>query len=186
MVQNTTHIDINPEDAINKISQVFRIKDGSVKSPDMYLGIDVRKRIIQDTDGNQKTCFSLGANTYVKEAVRIAKSQVIAHELSFPISTKKSGSQPFTHVKYRPELDASDYCDDEKHTLYQNFIGMLRLMCELGRIDILHETSLLSQYLAQPRIVHLKQAINRWIHQDLTWSGHRSKMKAVLKNELDK
>ena len=45
-------------------------------------------------------------------------------------------------------------------TLFQNLIGMLRWTCELGRIDILHETSILSQYLAQPRLVHLQKAIN--------------------------
>ena len=33
-------------------------------------------------------------------------------------------------------------------------------MCELGRVDVLYETSILSQYLAQPRIGHIKQAIN--------------------------
>ena len=33
-------------------------------------------------------------------------------------------------------------------------------MCELGRIDILHKISLLSQYLASPRMGHLMQAIN--------------------------
>jgi len=33
-------------------------------------------------------------------------------------------------------------------------------MCELGRMDILVETSILSQYLARPRICHLVQAIS--------------------------
>jgi hypothetical protein len=33
-------------------------------------------------------------------------------------------------------------------------------MCELGRIDILHEVSILSQYLPQPCTGHLQQVIN--------------------------
>jgi len=57
-------------------------------------------------------------------------------------------------------LDSTEYCDENKLTLFQNLIGMLRWTCELGRIEILHEVSLLSQYLAKPRIGHLIQAIS--------------------------
>ena len=66
----------------------------------------------------------------------------------------------FTSQSYRPELDNSEYCDDDMHTLFQNFISMSRWMHELGCIDILHETSLLLQYLAQPHIGHFKQVLN--------------------------
>ena len=83
-------IDLKPEDAIDKISNVFRIKDGSVKSPDMYLGMDVKKRTIQDPKGNTTECFSLAANSYVKEATRIVKRQVERNGLEFPTS-KKTG-----------------------------------------------------------------------------------------------
>ena len=33
-------------------------------------------------------------------------------------------------------------------------------MCELERVDVLHETSLLSQYMVSPREGHLQQALN--------------------------
>ena len=131
----------------------------------MYLGMDVKKRTIQDPEGNSSECFSLAANSYVKEAIRIVKHQVGKHDLQFPTS-KKTGESPFNNAKYRPELDVSDYCNEEMHTLYQNFIGMLRWMCELGRIDILHETSILSQYLAAPRMGHLTQAIHIFHYLD--------------------
>ena len=72
-VDDVLSIDFNPKEAIDKISNVFRIKEGSVQSPDMYLGMDVRKRTIQDHEGNEINCFSLAANSYVKEAVKIAK-----------------------------------------------------------------------------------------------------------------
>ena len=85
--------------------------------------------------------------------------------MEYPTS-KKTGESPFNHAKYRPELDASDYCNEDMHTVYQNFIRMLRWMCELGRIDILHETSILSQYLAAPRMGHLKQAIHIFHYLD--------------------
>ena len=82
-------------------------------------------------------------------------------------TSRKSGSMSFTSQLYRPELDNSEYCDQDLHKLFQNFIGMLRWMCELGRVDILHETSLLSQYLTQPRLGHLKQAINIFRYLDM-------------------
>ena len=44
--------------------------------------------------------------------------------------------------------------------LYMNLIGILRWLCELGRVDILHETALLSQYMASPRIGHFHQVLN--------------------------
>ena len=49
-------------------------------------------------------------------------------------------------------------------------MGMLRWMIELGRIDILHESSLLSQYMAAPRSGHLQQALNifKYIKHNIT------------------
>ena len=39
-------------------------------------------------------------------------------------------------------------------------IGMLRWATELGRVDILHEISLLSQYQASPREGHMEQILH--------------------------
>jgi hypothetical protein len=38
---------------------------------------------------------------------------------------------------------------------YQELIGILRWACELGRVDILHEVSIMSSHLALPRKGHL-------------------------------
>jgi len=85
--------------------------------------------------------------------------------LLFQIKKKKIASMPFTSQDYWTELDMSESCDETLHALYQIFKGMLRWICELVRVDILHETPLLSQYMAQPRVGHLKQATH--IFQDL-------------------
>ena len=37
---------------------------------------------------------------------------------------------------------------------------MLRWLCEIGRVDILTETSLLSTFLSSPRVGHLHQALH--------------------------
>ena len=83
------------------------------------------------------------------------------HDLTFT-STKRHGCKtPFSTHEYCPELDDTLlFCDRELTTVYQNLIGILQWICELGRMDILHEVSILLQYLAQPRIRHLQQSLN--------------------------
>ena len=58
-----------------------------------------------------------------------------------------------------PELDDSLELGARGVTLYQEMIGMLRWACELGRVDILHEISLLSQYQMSPREGHMQQLL---------------------------
>ena len=57
---------------------------------------------------------------------------------------------------YRPELDVTPELGDRQVTYYQGLIGVLRWICELGRIDILVEVSMLSRFLACPREGHDK------------------------------
>jgi hypothetical protein len=77
------------------------------------------------------------------------------HDLKYPSTCRHGSNSPFSTASYRPELDDTDMCDEELHTVYQNIIGILRWIVELGRIDINLEVSLLSQYLVSPRIGHL-------------------------------
>jgi hypothetical protein len=57
---------------------------------------------------------------------------------------------------YRPEVDVSDELPPALVTRYQNLIGILRWACELGRIDIVVEVSMLSSHTAMPRVGHLE------------------------------
>jgi hypothetical protein len=57
---------------------------------------------------------------------------------------------------YRPELDVTDELDPDLLSRYSQLIGILRWMVELGRIDIYHEVSVLSQYLVLLRQGHLE------------------------------
>ena len=96
---------------------------------------------------------------HLKEALKNVKGLVKKHNFEFPTS-KQTTASPFLNTSYRAELDETSLCNDGELTLFQNLIGILRWLCELGRVDVLYETSILSQYLAQPRIGHIKQAIN--------------------------
>ncbi len=160
-----------PATIMNQIGDTFRLKNG-VEEPKMYLGTDIRKWKVQNEDGLGQPCWALGSSTYVKEAVRIAESQMKKHSLSYTSSRRQGRSTPFSISDYRPELDSTNLCGEELITIYQNLIGVLRWTCELGRIDILHEVSLLSQYLAQPRAGHLQQAVNIFYylkHHERSW-----------------
>ena len=61
---------------------------------------------------------------------------------------------------YLPELDGTDKLSADDVRLFQELIGVLRWATELGRVDILFEVSILSQYQASPREGHLSQGFN--------------------------
>ena len=149
----------NPTSTMKQLGELFRLKDG-VETPSLYLGTDIRKWDYESEDGQWKQCWAMGSQGYIKEAIRVCKSHMEKHKLQYPNFKRKGRMTPFSSEAYRPELDCTELCDGELATVYQNLIGILRWTCELGRIDILHETSILSQYLAQPRIGHLSQVLN--------------------------
>ena len=108
----------------------------------------------------------------MKEAVRVFERLMKMYKIN-PTSTRKKGTNtPFSNHEYRPELDPTEFCDDELGAVYQNLIRILCWTCELGRINVLHETSILSQYLTQPRLGHLIQYLNIFYylkHHDRSW-----------------
>ena len=59
-----------------------------------------------------------------------------------------------------PELDVSTSCSPDEHQFYQQIIGIARWMIKIGRIDIAFEVSLMSRYLASPRVGHLTQMLH--------------------------
>ena len=61
---------------------------------------------------------------------------------------------------YRPELDVTPELNTADATYYQSFIGILRWLVELGRIDICLEVSMMSSHLALPREGHLEQVLH--------------------------
>jgi hypothetical protein len=57
-------------------------------------------------------------------------------------------------------LDVSQELKADGLNYYQELIGVLRWAVELGRVDLLLETSLMSAHLALPRIGHLEQVMH--------------------------
>lgn len=150
---------MDPLPLIQRIGSDFRLKD-ETDDPKIYLGSDICKDTFTNEDGEDQHCWDMGADNYVKEALRVCDALMKRHNLKFTSTRRHGRKSPFSCHQYRPELDTTNYCNPELHTVFQNIIGILRWISELGRIDITYEVSLLSQYLAQPRMGHLQQALN--------------------------
>ena len=65
---------------------------------------------------------------------------------------------------YRPELDQSPELNPERQNYFQGLIGVLRWICELGRLDILMPVSMLSRYLVSAREGHMDQVFHTFAY----------------------
>jgi hypothetical protein len=77
------------------------------------------------------------------------------------------------NITYSPEMDITDELNEDDTTYFQEMIGVLRWATEIGRVDILLEVSLLSQYQACPREGHLELVLHIFAflrkHPKITW-----------------
>ena len=93
--------------------------------------------------------WSISSDDYVKAALHDASESIdgtrwrIPKDVDMPMSTA-----------YRPELDESPKLESYDITLYLELIGIIRWTTEIGRVDVMHEISILSQYQAIPREGH--------------------------------
>jgi len=132
----------------NEIGKYFELKEESIGEPKIYLGGKVRKVILEN--GTQAWSFS--SSQYVQAAVENVETHLQKKGMKLPtrVNTPLSSG-------YRPEVDTSDLLVGAELSYYQSLIGVLRWMVELGRVDICCEVSMMSSYLAMPRIGHLQQ-----------------------------
>ena len=126
----------------------FKIKGNKIEEPSTYLGATVEKKQM-----NGYTCWTMSSTAYIKAAIAN-----VEEKLGRPLQTKR-GVIPIS-TQYRPELEDSHELEGPDITYYQELIGILRWAIELGRVDILHEVSLLSAYQAAPRRGHLDRLIS--------------------------
>ena len=168
----------NTHEYMTKIGSKFLLKPESIKEPNVYLGADFKKKTLDDGSD----LWITGANSYLKEALRISDGLLNKHGMK----VNGGANQPFSNISYRPELDITPLCDTEQLHIFQQLVGILRWLVELGRVDINLEVSKLSSFLAGPRIGHLHQAFhifkylrnheNSWIPLDpckliVNWNG---------------
>jgi hypothetical protein len=138
-----------------QVSAMFKFKEPATE-PSLYLGADISKWSLPNAEDPAKTRWSMSSSRYVKKA--IAQVEVELKEIGSKLRSNNVKT-PFAGG-YRPELDQSAELSAEKQNYFQGLIGILRWICELGRIDILVATSMLSRYLASGREGHLEQAFH--------------------------
>ena len=139
-----------PEDVMKEIGKEFEIKDREYGPPTSYLGAGISK--VQLSTGEE--CWSMDSKKYVKAAIQVVRDLLAedGRELKGGRG-EHTGPMP---ISYRPELDTTPMCDEDHSSRYRQIIGILRWAIELGRIDILTEVAMLSQYQASPREGHLE------------------------------
>lgn len=142
-----------PEDIMKQIGTEFEIKNNEYGPPTSYLGGGISKIDI----GNGESCWSMDSKQYVKAAIQVVRDLLTEDGRELKCGKQGQGQHhgPMP-ISYRPELDATNHCDEEHASQFRQIIGILRWAIELGRIDILTEVSMLSQYQADPREGHLE------------------------------
>ena len=157
-VDDVLSIDKDPDKVLNLlINGDYRLKEPP-ECPTMYLGADISKYVIHD-DATGTTCWAMSADSHVKKTIEVIQARLNADDVYFK-GSKKAPKHPFSSQSYPPELDTTELCNDKQVQLYQSLIGIMTWLCEIGRIDILTEKSLLATYLVSPRLGHSHQALH--------------------------
>ena len=125
---------------------LFSLKEKSIGPPSQYLGNKVTLVALE----NGQRCWSLSSSQYVQNAVRNVEDYRNANGLG-PLGRATS---PWPR-NYRPESDVTPELSSEESSYFQLLIGTMRWIVELGRADLVVETTTLASMIACPREGHL-------------------------------
>jgi Reverse transcriptase (RNA-dependent DNA polymerase) len=142
---------------LTQLDQHYVLKPGSIGPPKVYLGVEVGHYVLDDDP--TKNRWYLSSDKYVKEAIRNVREWL--HNRNRELKYKAPSVIP---AGYRPELDVTTYCNEEESNYFQQQIGVLRWMVELGRIDIAVEVSMLASFTAAPRLGHMDALLHVFVY----------------------
>ena len=128
-----------PDVTMDGIRAHFTLKYNKVEEPTDYLGAQLSK--MKDEFGNE--FWTMSSSKYCKAAITNVEERLAISGKRIPTKCKT----PMV-TKYAPEMDVTAELKADGIQYFQEFIGVLRWACEIGRVDILLETSLLSTHLA--------------------------------------
>ncbi|KAG7370183.1 reverse transcriptase RNA-dependent DNA polymerase [Nitzschia inconspicua] len=141
---------------LKKIDYYFKMKEGSIGDPDIYLGSKIRKIRLP----NQVDAWMLSPTKYIMESVKNVERYL---EKEYGQKLPKRVSGPFP-TGYRPEIDITPELVGDEVSYFYSQIGVLRWIVELGRIDIITEVSSLASCLALPRKGHLEAVFHLYAY----------------------
>ena len=139
---------------MKKINKFFLLKPDYVGDPNMYLGSKIK---YHKTPNGMWYC-TMSPSKYVRESCKNFKDH-LSNNFDDKYKLTKQAPNPFV-MGYESELDTSTLCDPEEASYVHFIIELMHWMIEIGRVDIATEVSMISSFLAMPRVGHLEAAIN--------------------------
>jgi hypothetical protein len=136
---------------MRRIQEDFKSQDDKIAELDVYLGAPIAKMSL----GNGETCWTMLPQQYVKAAVSNVQEDLAKYGKRLPSKCVI----PFS-CNYDPWLEETPELEAEGVQRFQKLMGQLPWAVEIGCVDILLETLLLSRYPAMPQARHLEQAFH--------------------------
>ena len=99
-----------PKQTMDAIASLYRLKEGSIGEPKIYLGANISK--YQLPDGRE--CWSMTGRDYVKNAVK--NVETTSEKEGMKLWSKADHPMP---SGYQPEVDVSDELTPDLVTRYQ-------------------------------------------------------------------
>jgi len=155
----------NPDAIMKKLGTFYLLKPDSVQEPKTFLGATISKCRM---DGTDYDTWTIGSKAYLVEALRVVKQRIAGKKYHLQLQKKVKTVLP---SGYKPELDGSKEVDDETAIVYMQFVGILRWLVELGRIDVAAGVSMMSAYNAMPRVGHFHAVLHMfaYLENNLDW-----------------
>ena len=141
-VDDILAISCDPGLILQDVQSTFKLKNDKIEAPEYYLGAKLQEKPI-----NNITCWTVTSQEYVKAAVKNVTEALKGSSRRLPT---KHVETPMS-MNYIPKADV---------TAELSAKDVLSWATEIGRVDILLEVSLLSQYQANPREGHLEQLLH--------------------------
>ena len=96
-------------------------------------------------------CWSMTSYKYMNAAIQAVEDR-LKERNDRPLPSRAATPMSYDYI---PELDAMEELQNDEVNYYQELIGILHWATEIGRVDILHEVSILSEYQVNPRRGHM-------------------------------
>jgi hypothetical protein len=145
------------ETTMKCIQGTFKLKKDKIEVPTNYLDVQIYKKMI-----NGISFWTMSLEQYIKAAT------IANVETKLDKDGQQLPSRCLTPMKsgYRPKVDVSSELKLDGIRYLQELISILRWVCELGRVNIVTEVSLLLSHLALPRERTLTTGLSHlWLSQ---------------------
>ena len=136
-VDDVLSVHKDPGKLLTTVNRDYRLKEPP-ECPTMYLGSDICKYHVNG-DISRTKCWAMSSNSHVKKALEVVQDRLQEDNVKFK-GSNKTAEHPFSSQSYRPEINVTEECDEEQVQFYQSLVGIMRCLCEIGRIDILTDT----------------------------------------------